>query len=1262
MIHLRPSFAAMCAAFVLLAAGAHAQVRIAGAISGTVTDSTGAAVPGAKVQSKDSGTGNVHEVMSNAQGAFEFPDLSFGSFQITVSAAGFQTSTVPNVTVEASKTTDIQIKLEVGQQSQTVTVEGGVTPVLETTSQLISDSTSAKEINELPILGRSVLGVARFQPGAQPPESGDTRYNNLPGGAVNVTFDGINNASNGYKSGGTVFYNTVPGRLGAVEEVTVETGGLSADSGAQSGANIKVVTRRGSNQYHGSVVFQPASELFNANSWTRNATKQGFRTKNRQFDFGGNFGGRLLPKTRFKDKLFFFVNFEDSWHPTQANSTQTTLVPSAASGIYTYAIAGTSNFGTVNVLQLAAANGYSNTLNPITQGVLSREAASASKGYFTPINGNYNTQTLNWVQPSNTNQYFPTTRLDYYIRPNLMLTGTWNLEHSWFPGQSDWAGGPLQNPFRIGGYFVWSVGLNWTIAPTTFNEFRYGVQHSGDSNEAAKSGYAVYDAYNNAPMLISGLPFVSPYVHTAPNVTGRHFITTATDTATLIRGRHNIEIGGAFRETDWKDAAEVFQYPGYTVGVASGDPMSSIFNSTTMPGAINTDYTNAASLYALLSGRISGVRQSEVVNPQTFQYNGSVNFTWTRSYMGGIYVQDRWRITPNLTLNYGLRWEVQGDQYNVNGITAFPDLHNLYGPSVNLFQPGVMSGNNDPLNYTHGHAYSPDWVTPAPNIGFAWNPKQDSGLLGKLLGGNKTVIRGSYGLTVYDEGSQFFAAGVGNNPGKTFAETAVLGTTTPYNTTLGNVPASALPAFPAYTPVFHQSQFTFNNTFTGSNPDLRAPYVINWNIGIQREVARDTVLEVKYVGNQSHHAWRTSNLNEVNIFENGFLPEFKNAQNNLKVNAANGVANDFSNRGFSGDVALPIFQSAFGAIGSTPAVAAGSGFASTTFITSLQNGTAGTLAQSLATNSTYMCHMFGTTFLPCGQRLGYNAPGAYPVNFFLLNPYSAGSLLYVDDKGWNDYNGLQVALRKRFSRGLTWQSYYTFSKSMTNLPADNAQQTADWTTLRNESLDRRPSSFDIRHTWQNVGTYDLPIGAGRLLNLKHGIFDSIIGGWTAGTVLTVRSGLPVKLATGASSTTGFGTVNNNDAGVILAPGVSLSDIQGMMVNTQAASTSRQTFNTALIGADGRASTKYLITPTTPGVWGNPLYLYNKNVFAWDASMTKIFKFGDRGRLLIWAGATNILNHPIWGMGSVNIQSTTFGQTTGPANGARAMQFRGTLSF
>src|SRR5215813_1629822 len=297
----------MTAALFLGGQSLFAQLRIVGAISGTVHDPSGAVVPNAEVVLKDTKTGITKETTSSEGGAFLFPDLAIGSYELTVTYKGFRRALIPNLSVSTSQTTDVKVNLEVGQPTETVTITEGASQALETTSQLVSTTLETRTVSQLPLGNRSnTLALARLGQGAQPPTGGDTRYNNLPGGAVNVTVDGINNASNGFKSGGTVFFATVPVRLGAVEEVTVETGGLGADSGAQSGANIKFVTRRGGNRYHGSIFYEPRSEQFNANTWSRNA--QGLaRVYSRNHDYGGNFGAPLLPFGYFKEKLFVFI-------------------------------------------------------------------------------------------------------------------------------------------------------------------------------------------------------------------------------------------------------------------------------------------------------------------------------------------------------------------------------------------------------------------------------------------------------------------------------------------------------------------------------------------------------------------------------------------------------------------------------------------------------------------------------------------------------------------------------------------------------------------------------------------------------------------------------------------------------------------------------------------------------------------------------------------------------------------------------------------
>lgn len=285
------------------------------------------------------------------------------------------------------------------------------------------------------------------------------------------------------------------------------------------------------------------------------------------------------------------------------------------------------------------------------------------------------------------------------------MTGTWNLYHSWQAGTRTWpiADFPKQNPFRIGGYFTYSGAVNWTVNPRAFNEFRYGVQHSGDSNAVASAGGA-YNTYNNQPLRWN-LPYISTLNLDQQNVTGRHYITTIYDTATLTRGNHNITFGGSYRRTDWKDTGEVFPYPIYSLGVPASDPISAIYNTTTLPGVNTADLGGAATLYALLTGRVSGVRKNGVVDPKTKQYGGDINFTWTRSHMGGLFIQDRWRVRPNFTVNYGFRWEFQGDLFNVDGIVAIPDQAAIFGPSTSLFTPGVMSGQTDPLLKVGSHAY-----------------------------------------------------------------------------------------------------------------------------------------------------------------------------------------------------------------------------------------------------------------------------------------------------------------------------------------------------------------------------------------------------------------------------------------------------------------------------------------------------------------------------------------------------------------------------
>jgi len=1274
-----------------------AQLRIVGSISGTVQDPNGAVVPGARVVVKDSQTGLTRESTTAEGGTFVFPDLAAGTYTVTVSGAGFKTELLPKVSVSTSKTTDVLIKLEVGQPAETVTVASDTAHLLDTSSQLITETIGTKTVTQLPLGNRSnTLNFARLAQGAQPPTGGDTRYNNLPGGAVNVTVDGINNASNGFKSGGTVFFATVPVRVGAVDEVTVETGGLTAESGAQSGANIKITTKRGGESYHGSVFYEPQSERFNSNTWSRNAQNLP-RLYNRTQNYGGNVGGPLIPFGSWKTRAFFFVNYERAYSPVRTARTITVLTPAAQQGIFTYLVSGTTNqLRTANVLTLAAARGLPTTLDPVAQSIIATNNKIPQGAQKISSGNDFNHDTYTWPAENNNFAYFPAARFDAFITPKHQFTWSWNYRHNWQAGERRMPVEEIErtNPFRLG-YFIWSAALQSTLSPHLFNEVRYGTQHSGDSN--ARAEYGDFYTVNGVPMRIGGtLPFgpTVPFIDQA-NVTGRHTIVTLYDTMTYTRGSHTFTFGGSYRSTEWNDTGVVFQVPTYGTGTPNGDPLNAAqaFTTTTLPGINGTETGNPLALYNTLVGRVASSNFTKVVNPDTLNYNGGINYTFTKSLMGGAFFQDKWRFRKDLTLQFGLRWEVQGPMHDTKELAAIPNLASIFGPSKALFSPGNLSGNNDPTMEVGKTPFERDAANFAPNFGFAWNPSFTKGLLGKIMGDSKTVIRGYWGQVYYDEGTQFFAANAGPNIGKTLSATTLIPgtpgqTNLPAFYTLSNIAANPLTvsnfAFTSttYPKVFHISDQTFSGrTVSGFDPTLRAPYTISYDIGFQRELWRNTVLEARYVGNQAHMVWRTSNLNEVDIFNNGFLQEFTRAQANLAINQAAGVQS-FQNLGRPGQFALPIFDAAFGARGGLAAIAAGSGYQSTAFIDNLTNGAAGTLAGTMATNQNYACRMFGSTFSPCARVLPTaNAPGPYPINFFLLNPFVGNRLNFIDDTGWDNYNGLQLQFRQRLSHGLTWNFNWTWSKSLTNIAADNQNQSVDFLTLRNFDTSNRESLFDIRHTIQMYGTYDLPIGRGKLLNLNNKVLDAVFGGWTWGNIFVFNTGQPVQLTSGAT----FQTVNNSNnpgaSGVQLAPGVTLKQIEKMFhakrvpltsLNRAGASpTQFLAVDQSLIGPDGRANPLFIQPNRTPGSFGQILFIRDRNTFTWDTSILKSVRVTEGKSLDLFAGFSNFLNHPRWGIPDTNVFSTTFGVVNGPGyvstaggvgNYGRVINLRATFKF
>ena len=526
MKHVRRTVLLALLAAVLAPLPAGAQVRITGGISGLVTDPSEAVIPGASVQLKDEGTGITKETVTNTSGVFQFPDLNSGKYTVTVTLSGFQTAVYDKVVVEASRTTDLRIKLAVGSMGETVTVSGS-TPVLETTQNTISTTIDRKQVTELPLGSRDAFTFARLVPGAVAPAgTGSTHYNGMPGGTINPTIDGVNNSSNGFKSGGTSFFGTVPARLGAVEEVTVETAGLGGDAGVEGGVNLKFVTRRGTNKYHASAFDQARNDKFNANSYF-NASRGIAKPKLRRHDFGFNVGGPLVPMDTWRDKLFLFINYEEEYRPLTQTRNQTILTQEAEQGIFRYQTAAGEQ-RTVNLLDIAAANGQLATRDPLISALLAKETSARSLG--TATFNNLRTETLSWLQPQTQVNYYPTARMDYQITPTLSWMGSWNLFRQDARGRPNWPfpDYPIQLDTFHSSWWITSTGLNWQAKSNLYNEFRYGVQHSGDTTPHRElNDYKLNGIANTGLPLRLTLPLgLNPLSADNAPITGRHYITT----------------------------------------------------------------------------------------------------------------------------------------------------------------------------------------------------------------------------------------------------------------------------------------------------------------------------------------------------------------------------------------------------------------------------------------------------------------------------------------------------------------------------------------------------------------------------------------------------------------------------------------------------------------------------------------------------------------------------------------------------------------
>jgi hypothetical protein len=743
-----------------------------------------------------------------------------------------------------------------------------------------------------------------------------------------------------------------------------------------------------------------------------------------------------------------------------------------------------------------------------------------------------------------------------------------------------------------------------------------------------------------------------------------------TDNVSWVKGKHTLTIGGTALHTSfWETSFNTAGVPQFNFGIAAADAIgTTIQNALTRINTGNGDLQNAQNMYAWLTGRLTSITTTVNVDERSHQYVQFAPITHRYAFNTlGLYLQDSFRMKPTLTLNFGLRWQFDGTIRPTNGIESEPYGPNFFGPSNGPFQPGVLNGNLNPVYIQVNDAYRRDYMNPAPNVGFAWNPAGGNGIIGKLLGNNKTVIRGSFAFTYYNEGMNSISNVLSGGKGTTQSVSSNNGVQfTPGSLNFSSPPPSFAISPASFSFPLAESAYTFQGNYSGNyiDPNLRSPYVTNWTFGIQRQLTQSTVFEARYVGNKSTHLWHYQNVQETNIFENGFLKEFQQAQQNLAINRANGVTS-FANNGRPGQAALPIFEAAFGANGPNAALSAAQGFGSSGFITNLDQGVAGTLADTLATNSTYFCRLVGNNFAPCGN-IGYSAAGKYPINFFRANPF-LNSMNFQAANGDTNYNAFQAVIHTRYSNGLTLEANYTLSHALGDYQNTSDQTgTYQWFTTRNARLNYGPLPFDRSHVFNSFWTYDLPFGGGRHFNVTNPILDRIVGGWTIGGRETFESGNPVLLNGGRN------TVNNlTQAGVVLGNGLTPSQLQHALSTIKGYYPGTNTLITdvasiATVTANSSAPNPAYYAPAgTAGQYAQFIYLRNNRYFQWDMSVTKEIPIKERFKFSFTAVALNVFNHPFFPLANTSPTSSSFGQIAPPAanlSGVRTMQLRGSIEW
>jgi len=1268
-------------------------------VGGTAADSSGAVVPGVTVKLTNNGTGIMTTTVTNETGAYSFPGVQPGVYKLSAELPGFQSQTFTDVQLGGGQQVTMNFVLKIAQLTgQAVEVSIAADTVLATSSNSVGTVLPEYKIRDLPVLTGNVLNLVQNTPGVQRNAGGTFGY--MAGGRlgdVNATRDGINVNDGRYENGA---WSSVYTSNDMVEEVKIVIAPVDAETSRGSG-QVSMVTRSGSNAYSGSVAWSNHNSALDANSWFNNFNGVSKSYDNRNL-YSARLGGPILKNKTFFFVLFTGQRDMKRTQATGLTFTDLAKAgifrfypgidnQNSAGNSPVVDAVGNPTRGVPNAVGLFGSCSFNGQpvpncttfRDPLRLGV-SSSAFIQEELKRMPSPNNFaggdglNTANVRFVRRQsgldltngngdevNRDQY--NARIDHTFNSKHRLSLIGTNEKTWATatqaGLRAWPAG--YDGLAVKRPVVYTIQLNSTLTKNIFNQLRLGKSGTnnwqwGPADRGDDTGAEARKllAYSNDG---SGIPIgtvtfatgILPFATKGQFGRWREGINprySLGDDVSWTLGRHAFKSGFEYRRTESNGFNDPNITPTATLGAGNN---AAVLDGTVVSGLTATNATLARNILYDLTGSISTINQAfavvsakdpRIVSTPTVPNN---RHWWYQSEVSA-YFKDDWKFRRNLTLNLGIHWEYYGMPYEHDGLAA----QVVGGPEALLKAqcagtPGVVGSatgctNLATIQFVGKNSTNPklgtyvngnDLNNFAPSVGFSWNLP--------WFGEGKTVLRSGYGINYSGALRNFITVDgvIGTVPGVNLISGGSGRNYSP--STYTNLSTFTLP-IPLATGTPTTAPFavpTTDRSLGITTYDQVAPYTQSWNLEIQREVARNTTVEVRYVGTKGTKLWSNVNLNSLNWLRPQGAADLLTAFNAARTGGESPLLNTL----LSG-VAI---TGGCGVVNGTTCTGAMAFRGNATTRAQLANGNFGGFLNSL--NSTLQYTGGPSDAGSILRRAGF------PDNYLVPSPQYAAVNVAGNNQN-STYHALNIQLTRRLAKGFSNTTTYIWSKSM---------GAGSFVDPNNRADEKSLQDVDRKHQLTSNGTYELPVGRNhKFLGSAPSWLDTVVGQWQLGGILNVNSGAPLSLTTAVTTISNLAAkpvvVGALPKGKIqkVANGVTFFDPAYTVITdptfaqispTCAASTTACNglysayTNKAIQAPDGKI---ILINPL-PGQTGNLAQnsLRGPGSFYFDMNIIKRFKIDEKKEFELRVDAINVLNKANFAAPQGSINSTNFGRIT-----------------